>query len=303
MTRYWAFQTNPADFQNVVETEAAPDIGVAMEPFGWTAPRQAVPGDLFVLYGHTPICEYAAVGRVCSRPVLSVDGNYWCHVQMACCPRSLSLAEAKSDPMIGRWPRLRMMIGSHLQIADPTVWDGFMARLVDPFPKLRSVVASWSNGAPLPRLRERIDDAVRAHPNHNRSGTSHERALQEEIRAAYIDNGWGRDLEPSDGIELDDSFYLPGTGFADIVLVDLESSKPTLLLLEIKRDSRSPEAEWDGIRQLVGYETALRRRARGWRIKKLLVALWISADVRAAARSHGIECWRYDPETEEFLEP
>jgi hypothetical protein len=301
--RFWAFQTNPTDFQRALEWADGDGGNAAVEPFGWTAPLKASPGDLFVLYGHKPICEYAGVGRLCSQPVLSArDGNHWSHVQMVRCPRPLSLADAKADPAICRWPRLRMMIGSHLEITDAAVWRGFMTRLVDPFPDVRATVADWRNGAAMPGLCEPLDDAVRATPNHNRSGTTNERVLQEEIWDAYIENGWARDIEPEDDVDLDDTFHLPGAGFADIVLVDLESNKPTLLLVEVKRDA-TPGPHTDGTTQLLDYEPALRRLAPGWRIKKVLIALCYSHEVLILARKRGIECWHYDPETEEFLEP
>jgi hypothetical protein len=301
--RTFVFQTNPADYQAALDwSPGLYDVCDRPEAGSWTAPARAMPGDLFVLYGHKPIFEYGLVGRICSRPVLSVDGNHWAHVQMVACPQSLSLAEAKADPAIGRWPRFRMMAGAHLEITDSEVWDGFMSRLVDPFPEVRAVVRGWRAGARMPKLRERLDDAVRGNPNHNRSGTTHELAVQDQIWDAYLENGWGRDLQAADGVDIADSFRLPGAGFADIVLVDLESTRPTLLLIEVKRDA-IPGETTDGVTQLLEYEPVLERLAPGWAIKKVLVALCFSTTVLHRARSAGIECWRYDVDDDKFLEP
>lgn len=301
-TRTFVLQTNPADYQSALEWWKR-RRGKPGPPSGtWTVSARAAPGDLFVLYGHKPVSEYGAVGRVCSRPVLSSDGNHWAHVQMVACPRPLSLAEAKADPLIGRWPRFRMMAGSCLEISDAAVWAGFMNRLVAPFPELGAVMSRWRAGSPMPKPRERLDDAVRANPNHNRSGTTHELALQDRIWEAYLGNGWARDLEAGDRVHIADTFHVPGVGFADIVLVDLESSRPTLLLIEVKRDA-IPGPTTDGVTQLLKYEPALRRLAPGWAIKKVLVALYLSDDVVRAARSAGIECWRYDADADEFFTP
>jgi len=301
--RTFVFQTNPADYRGAIAWCA--ETSDAEQPTAvcaWTVPAKARPGDLFLLYGHKPVFAYGAIGRVCSEPVVGADGNQWATVEIAALPRPLALAEAKCDPVIRAWPRFKMMAGSHLEIVDRAVWRGFLARTADPHPNLRHMLMAWSDGAPMPPAEEGLEDAWRAHANHNRSGTCHERALQKEIREGFIGNGWARELRRTDGVAVPASFHLAGAGYADLILVDLETRRRQLLLIEVKRDA-IPGPGTDGITQLLSYEVQLRRAAPRWAIKKMLVALTVAQSVLDQATTLDIECWYYDEETGDLLEP
>jgi len=197
-----------------------------------------------------PISRYSSMGAIVASapsPVLSVDGNYWAATcRWVPCPAAIALRwlRRKADPvrLLAAFFSDDIWLDSHLEIYDSAVWDGFIERLVDPFPPgargLGSVACRNSGPGGCAERSTTPGFAAKSEPN--RSGRAHELALQEQIWGTRTsDNGWARDLEADDGVEM--GGHVPssrGRGFADIVLVeprDTDSDAPARL--RFKRDA------------------------------------------------------------------
>jgi len=229
-----------------------------------------------------------------------VDRDWWSYIELVRTDQPLDLAAAKGDPVLGSWPPFRMMSWTVRAMDE----DRF-ARLIElMISRSQEGGEQWSKmlSGQGPRPRGSLHRASRGFSNTDGSGMIKELRLQESIEAAWVDAGSARLVEPSDNIDIPDSRHLGTAGYPDHVLVDLETQERRLLVIEVKRAAR-PGAATDGVTQLRKYLPEVARRAPGWEIKPVLVALNFAPAVLRQARAADIECWEFDVENHCFYDP
>jgi hypothetical protein len=284
----WIARTEARRYRRVREKLAPGGNG-----YYWTIGAAARRGDLVLLYGISPAREFGLVGVVLREPQKSdADGNYWSEIWWMRVrePLTIDALEASGDPHLEAVAKLAKTRGPHAQIRDRDAAERVIERLLQGSARANAAVERWSrNRMPDPYGNDLSGQKYR---RGTPSGTAHERKVQDQIRGHLIRRGIARSLRKRDGIKVPDSQYLGReVGFPDLVLVSLRE-RSCLLLIEVKRWA-VPGDTTSGIPQLLRYEKALRRKARGWEIRKRLIALDVDPLVLKKAKRGGIETYKF----------
>lgn len=259
-----------------------------------------------VIYGRAPVKAFVAVARQCSAPVESreVDGQFFAWFQVQPLGNDVPLAVARERAGLTDWGLLRNLQGSEKRI--PTERRRPLYRLLaGGDERIVRRITGWSEGrGSYPPARLIPTSELRwswwERPEGDGLPDDHEQWLSADIAERLVKSRRARHFADGDGLEgreLEHYLHLEdgATGWADIVLVSKEHTRPTLLVVEVKKRA-DPVPGRNPVPQVLRYRDALRRKFPRWRVKPAVVALEFSPAVLQLARSARVEALRYSIE-------
>lgn len=288
--QYWIARTEASTYRRVRKELAQGPL-----TYYWTLGEKSKRGDLVVLYGFKPMQEFGAIGVALREPQKSrKDGRYWTEILFSRLvePMPISDLEALRSEPLQNLARLAKGQGAHARIKDAPAAERLFRRLLSGSKRTGASVAKWKAGEiPHPGGRDLSKQRYRSKVAQFK-GTDMELAYQARIEGQLIRTLRARRLTDQDEVHLPESNHLGRhIGYPDRVLVD-RRHRNTLLLIEVKRWA-VPGETTAGVIQLLRYEKALRKRAKGWKIRKVLIAREIDPKVVKLAKSKGIETWTF----------
>lgn len=254
-----------------------------------------------------PVQAFVAVFRQCSDPVQSTKniGQYFAYFQAQPLGRRIARETARRRKGLADWGTLRSPQGAETRIPNDRR-DPFFRLLKGSDEKLGKRLERWRAGkGPYPPAGDLPLGDLRGDtwyaPETDGLPEDHERWLSEAIGARLIKNRRGREIVEQDRLSCEYSYeyYLRPwrdipKRLADIVLVSKEHVRPTLLLVEVKKQATLSPAK-NPVPQVLGYREALLRENPGWRVRMLIAAVEYSTPiVLQQARSRRIEALRYN---------
>lgn len=272
----------------------------------WTTPPSSKRGDLAVIYGRAPVKAFVAVARQSTEPVQSkaLPDQWFAWLQVQPLRRDIPLTTARSRRGLADWGVLTNLQGKPKRIPQDRR-AALYKLLAGGNQRIKTRIATWEDGhgrypsATLVPLGELARASWEA-PETDGLADDHEQWLSSDIAERLVRSNRGRWFKDSDGLagqELEHFLRLEdGTrGFADIVLVSKEHTRPTLLVVEVKWRAE-PVPPRNPVPQVLRYRDALRRKWPRWRVKSMVIATEYSPAVLQLARSTRVEALRYSSE-------
>lgn len=282
----------------------------------WTADPAGAscPGDLVLLYGTGRLQRYVAIARVCCVPTqndkvqrLKRNRDFWIYLEVQPLARSVPRAEVESQPFAKvERSGLKTPAGGTANRVAPSAIEPVLDLLVRDDPTAARRVAEWRDGtSPLPTELD-LEELRSADWSRPEVRESAEVALCKTIAEKLVKGSRFRYLRADDGVGRVPARFEEGSsrlslehgisdeagnGRVDIVLVDCEAARPTLVAIEVKlRASRAQNR--DPTPQAVRYKAALEARdGDRWSVRPVVVAEHFGPGVTDEAESRGV-AWR-----------